>query len=115
MRSRGSPKSLKTLNDPLFSFAPKDFFYEQILWHINHFIAASYTYVKVGDGRCADWDDNNWILTKDTVSETDRGSNGKTLEQCREECTTLDECRYFSWVGTYLIFLIRLFYSLLVP
>ena len=56
-------------------------------------------YVRVDRGRCADWDDENWILTPDSVSVKDRGTHGDTLVACQKRCSTAGECRFFSYVN----------------
>ena len=51
-------------------------------------------YNEHGSGRCAGWANSDYIMTKDALSSRDRGSGGKSIEQCQKECSGLNTCRY---------------------
>ena len=61
------------------------------IYFFNKFVSA---YLDVGSGRCAGWYDTNWIMTSDAESETDRGSDGKSVKECQAKCSATEVCRY---------------------
>ena len=44
--------------------------------------------MKIGDGRCSDWDDPSWI---------DVGFSDVSYENCVEICEGYKECTYITW------------------
>ena len=53
--------------------------------------------MEIGDGRCGDWDDLNWIDTGSINSPTDRGEGSVSLADCIKRCDDQSDCPHITW------------------